>query len=158
MSINKQAMTIYAAYPRKVGRGAAIKAISKTLKKISFDELLEAVEAYARSRIDEDGQFRDDRKYTPHPSTWFNQERWTDDRSEWIPEVDFVAAFETLRTSIREHGVMGRLDAAKTMDEQIMTAAQRIGWQKLCQMTEFNREQLFKQFTAAYKAVARGEE
>ena len=152
MSINKQAMTIYAAYPRKVGRGAAIKAISKALKIVPFDELLEAVEMYARSR---DGQ---ERQFTPHPSTWFNQERWTDDRSEWIPEVDFVAAFETWRTAIREHGVRGRLDAAKTMDEQIMAAAQRIGWQKLCEMTEFNREQLFKQFGAAYKAVARGEE
>jgi len=151
MSDEQQALRIYDAYPRKVGRGAAIKAIAKALKRVPFDELLEAVELYALGRQGED------RKYTPHASTWFNQERWTDDRSEWVPEVDVVAAFDRVRIAIRDHGLMGRLDAARTMDEQIMAATKRVGWQKLCEMNEFNREQLFKQFAAAYKAIAGGE-
>ena len=153
----EKAIAIYRAYPRKVGRAAAIKAISKALKKVSFDELLEAVEAYARSRIDEDGQFRDDRKYTPHPSTWFNQERWADDREEWevTVQVNSADAFEKLRLSIRRHGLHGRLDAVETLDPMIMEAAVRIGWQRLCEMSEFNRDSLFRLFDAALKAVAR---
>lgn len=68
---------IYAAYPRKEKRQDALRAIQKALKKIPFDELMEAVREYAESRI---GQ---DRRYTPHPASWFNGERWTDDRTAW---------------------------------------------------------------------------
>lgn len=63
---------IYAAYPRKVGRPAALKAICRALEKIPFDDLLKAVEAYAADQAGKDAQ------YIPHPTTWFNQERWAD--------------------------------------------------------------------------------
>ena len=52
MTGTDNAMAIYLAYPRKVGRGAALKAISKALQIVPFDTLLEAVEAYAKSRVD----------------------------------------------------------------------------------------------------------
>jgi hypothetical protein len=73
----KQIEEIYQAYPRKVAKPKALKAIEAALKKTSYDELLSAVSEYAKSR---DGQ---DSKYTPHPATWFNAERWHDDRNEW---------------------------------------------------------------------------
>jgi hypothetical protein len=153
------AMSIYRAYPRKVARGAALKAISKALQTVSFEELLEAVEAYCRSRVDENGQFRDDRKYTPHPSTWFNQQRWADDREEWAVtiQINSADAFEKLRLAIRKYGLMGRVDAAEVLDPIIMEAAVRIGWQRMCEMTEFNRDSLFRLFDSSLKAVARGE-
>jgi len=69
--------TIYDAYPRKVGKVKAIQAIEKALTKISNGELLAAVKEYAKSRAASEQQF------TPYPATWFNQERWNDDRSEW---------------------------------------------------------------------------
>lgn len=68
---------LYAAYPRKVARDAALKAIAQALKRVEFPELLEAVTAYAKSR---DGK---DPNLTPYPATWFNAGRWNDDRSEW---------------------------------------------------------------------------
>jgi len=159
MTGTDDAMAIYRAYPRKVGRAAALKAISKSLKMTSFDELLEAVEAYSRSRVDENGQFRDDRKYAPHPNTWFNQQRWADDREEWTVtiQVNSADAFEKLRVAIREHGLMGRVKAAEGMDPIVMEAAVRVGWQRLCEMTEFNRDSLFRLFDSTLKAVARGE-
>jgi len=77
---------IYAAYPRKVGRAAAIAAIKKAMTKVSPAKLLEAVNAYD----DAVRTWAPTARYTaagvdtvPHPATWFNQERWTDDRSEW---------------------------------------------------------------------------
>jgi len=159
MTRTDDALAIYHAYPRKVGRGAAIKAISKALQTVPFETMLEAVEAYACSRVDEHGQFRDDRKYTPHPSTWFNQQRWADDREEWTVtiQVNSADAFEKLRVAIREHGLMGRVKAAEVMDPIIMEAAVRVGWQRLCEMTEFNRDSLFRLFDSTLKAVARGE-
>lgn len=67
-----EATAVYAAYPRKVGRPAAIKAIIRALDKMPFKELLKAVEAYAAEQVGKDPQ------YIPHPTTWFNQERWAD--------------------------------------------------------------------------------
>ena len=151
MKTSEQAITLYAAYPRKVGRGAAIKSITRALKTATFEELLEAVETYARARENQD------RQYTPYPATWFNQQRWLDDRSEWFAaeEVNSAEAFEKLRVAIRDHGIMGRRGAAVDLDPQIMSAAEKIGWQRLCEMTEFNRDTMFQQFDNAYKSIAR---
>lgn len=82
-----QAVDIYDAYPRKVGRAAALKAIEKAMHKVPSDTLLQAVRDYATAVK----TWAPTARYTacgsdtvPHPATWFNQERWTDDRSEWV--------------------------------------------------------------------------
>lgn len=64
---------IYSAYPKKKGRGQAIKAIRGALKKIPAGELLSAVKKYAESAIGKDFHFE------PNPATWFNGERWLDE-------------------------------------------------------------------------------
>lgn len=74
-----QAEEVYRAYPRKVGRPDAIKAISKAIKKHGFENVLSITQDYAVSRIGRD------EKFTPHPATWFNQERYLDDPSTWTP-------------------------------------------------------------------------
>lgn len=82
-----QAVDIYDAYPRKVGRAAALKAIEKAMHKVPSDTLLQAVRDYAAAVK----TWAPTARYTaagvdtvPHAATWFNQERWTDDRSEWV--------------------------------------------------------------------------
>lgn len=75
--LSEQVEKIYRAYPRRVGKEAAVKAIRKALTTVPFEDLLEAVQAYSAARMGEDPQF------TPYPSTWFNQGRWADDRSTW---------------------------------------------------------------------------
>ena len=71
-------ISIYESYPRKVGRPAAIKAITSALKKISAEELLKKTQAFATAKAGSDPQF------IPHPSTWFTQERFNDDPATWI--------------------------------------------------------------------------
>lgn len=71
------AIGIYDAYPKKVGRPAAIKAIQRALSVVEADMLLELTSAYAKSVEGADPQF------IPHPATWFNQERYNDDPKTW---------------------------------------------------------------------------
>jgi hypothetical protein len=71
------ATVIYKFYPRKVGKPAAIKAIKRALMRFSYELVLEKTKAYATARAGEDQQF------TPHPATWFNQQRFNDDSSTW---------------------------------------------------------------------------
>lgn len=73
----KQASAIYEAYPRKVGRPVAIRAIRKHIDKVGYDTLLEKTQAYAQAVKDSDP------KFIPHPSTWYSQERFNDDPKEW---------------------------------------------------------------------------
>ena len=63
---------IYAMYPRKIAKKAALKSIRASLKKIDVNTLKAKVQQYAAECQDKDQTF------IPHPSTWFNQERWED--------------------------------------------------------------------------------
>ncbi len=77
-SSNAQAcLDIYNAYPKRVDRPEALRAIDKSLKSISYDDLLAKTKAYAEARKGEDPQ------WTPYPATWFNGQRFNDDPSTW---------------------------------------------------------------------------
>lgn len=69
------------AYPRKVGKAAALKAYGKALKRTDTAALLAAVTAYAPTRRGQDAT------YTPHPSKWLNDDRWLDNPDEAAPEL-----------------------------------------------------------------------
>lgn len=73
----KLAESIYEAYPRKVGRPVAVRAIEKALTTTDHETLLKATVAYAEARRGQDQQF------TPMPATWFNQQRYNDDQATW---------------------------------------------------------------------------
>ena len=70
---------IYDLYPLKVGKKAAIDAIKKALSKTGKVALIEAVTEFSKAR-------NGVKEFTPNPSTWFNQERWLDDRESWKPK------------------------------------------------------------------------
>ena len=80
----KAVEAIYAAYPRKVGKIAAKKAIENALAEVLAPWLLMRVKAFAASPAGQAGQF------TPHPATWFNRGSFHDDEAEWnrssVPE------------------------------------------------------------------------
>ena len=59
------------AYPRRVGRGAALKAFARALKAASLEDLLAGIQRYIKTKPD----WQD---YC-HPATWLNQQRWLDD-------------------------------------------------------------------------------
>jgi hypothetical protein len=82
-SIPKQAAALYEAYPLKVDRRAAIAAIERRLREgISYDVLMEAVQAYDAARRDASGRVV--AQFTKYPATFFNRGSWMDDRSAWI--------------------------------------------------------------------------
>jgi hypothetical protein len=76
---------IYLAYPRKIAKAAALKAIRIAVKRMqerdanedAYTFLLERTRLFAASADGNKGRF------TPHPATWFNQERYLDDEQEW---------------------------------------------------------------------------
>jgi hypothetical protein len=72
-----QAEEIYQAYPLKVGKPAALKAIQRALTKEPFEALLAKTLRFAAAK-------GTDLAYCPHPSTWFNQDRYNDDPATWI--------------------------------------------------------------------------
>ena len=76
------AEAVYGAYPKKVGRADALKAIKATLKAgaIAPDALLAKVQAYAAAVATWPEA---DRKFVPHPATWFNRGSFDDDPATW---------------------------------------------------------------------------
>jgi hypothetical protein len=62
----------WVAYPRKIGKGAAVKAFEKAVKKVSAEVILAALQSWTQKPLPE-------MQYIPHPATWLNQERWEDD-------------------------------------------------------------------------------
>lgn len=82
---------IYAAYPRKEARQDAIRAIEKVLLKYPSDRLLSATKAYAAAVS---GWIPEDKKFIPHPATWFNGGRYEDDPLTWARSAPQPAAPE----------------------------------------------------------------
>ena len=74
------AATIYAAYPRKVAKHAAIAAIERAMREVSGKTLLATVQAYAAAVAT---WKEEDRAFIPHPATWFNRGSYFDDAKEW---------------------------------------------------------------------------
>ena len=97
---------IYQAYPRHVGKRAALGKIRKALDIFrsdagpSFTEgnavswLYNRVTAFARSPAGQAGH------YTPYPATWFNQGRYDDDPRTW-QEVPAKETHELTADEIR---------------------------------------------------------
>ena len=65
--------TWWALYPRKVGKGQAMKAYTAARKKTTPEALLAAVEIQGPLLMARGAQ------YCPHPATWLNGERWRDE-------------------------------------------------------------------------------
>lgn len=63
----------WAAYPRRVAKAAARKAYASALKRTSVAEILAGAERYARERRAQD------EKFTAHPASWLNADRWADE-------------------------------------------------------------------------------
>jgi len=69
------------AYPRRISKGSAKKAWQKAIQKTEPDEIIRAAKRFAELREGEDP------RYTPHPATWLNGERWSD-QSETLGPKD----------------------------------------------------------------------
>ena len=77
-TVQDSALAIYQAYPRKVGKLAALKAIEKALKVSDSASILASVQRFAAQVKTE----RTEERFIPHPSTWFNAGRWMDETKD----------------------------------------------------------------------------
>lgn len=93
---------IYAAYPRKIGKQAAIKAIRTQIKLLARLGTLEGAKneawllgktkAYAAAVA----QWPEaEKQYIPHPATWFNRGSYEDDPKEWQRGTATTSQFRT---------------------------------------------------------------
>ena len=109
---------IYSVYPKKAGHPKAITAITRRLgaKNKNFDAMLKATKVFSELWSGVKGEpFR----FCPHPATWFNQERYSDDPETWArPHDDKKPDWRNLekRSNVK---FMGRFDQdnAPTSDD-----------------------------------------
>ena len=92
---NSIAETIYQAYPRKVAKPDALKAIRRAMKEHDPDFLIERTKAYASAIEWKDKQF------IPYPATWFNKGMFNDDSDEWKQPVSRPVSTVTVNTGRR---------------------------------------------------------
>lgn len=90
------ALDIYDAYPRKISRADALRAIVKAMKKMAPEKLLAATRAYAVARAGEDS------KFTPYPATWFNAENYLDDPAMWLTPSTPTIAIQRAKKEVAE--------------------------------------------------------
>lgn len=82
--IEEQFESFWSDYPRRIAKANAKKSFERALKKATFDEIMRGV---FRSEA-----LKNDPKYIPHPATWLNQERWTDEVTD-KPKLDIGDIF-----------------------------------------------------------------
>ncbi len=85
------AADIYAAYPRKIAKHEALKAIERAVERIGREArtaglnpgewLIARVRDYAAATA---LWPKDDHRFIPYPATWFNAGRYDDDPETWI--------------------------------------------------------------------------
>ena len=74
--VSKRFNEFWLAYPRKVGKGDAIKAFGRIRwSEVDFAELMAAL---ARQKASEQWT-RENGRFVPNPATWLNQGRWEDE-------------------------------------------------------------------------------
>lgn len=71
----------YSAYPRKRGKGQAMKAYRSARKKVSAQVLLDAV-ASQYATLTSRGE-----EFCPYPATWLNGERWADEDASNVHQM-----------------------------------------------------------------------
>ena len=94
------------AYPRRVGKKAAEKALAKALRETSIDAILGAIARQTPSWTDP--------QFIPHPATWLNRGSWSDDpdltgerKNEFVPDPSMPTREELERRYAQRREVEG---------------------------------------------------
>ena len=94
----------WATYPRKRGKGQALRAYRTARKKTTAEELLTAISQQSKSLTARGAE------YCPYPATWLNGERWTDQ-----PDPTSRAP---AKVSAREEMFQRQLERAQLKEQQ----------------------------------------
>jgi hypothetical protein len=74
--LNKLFEEFYNAYPRKMGRGRALKSFTSAVKKGTDPNVL--IDASKKFNVFHEEK-QTDKQYIPYPATWLNAEGWEDE-------------------------------------------------------------------------------
>jgi len=114
-------------YPRRQGRGGAIKAFAKALESSNATEILEGARSYG-SDIN-----LPDKQFIPMPATWLNQERWKDGPlPERIMSPEEKAERER-QDRIRRDEIRKAAEARETAERKRAEEQARLNPPKLCE-------------------------
>lgn len=100
---------IYRLYPKKVGRGSAIKAITSALRHATAEQIIAGLERAKRTWIAKGTE----EQYIPNPATWFNGQRWMDE--------DFATPVSVVSDDDRE----ARREEQARIDQQYREESER---------------------------------
>lgn len=81
-------MSFWSAYPRKVGKKAAMRAWARAKDRPPLADILSALERQSRS----DQWRKDGGQFIPHPATWLNRGGWADELPTTAPKAGHQAA------------------------------------------------------------------
>jgi helix-turn-helix protein len=115
-AVPDQALIVYDLYPRKIGKPKALASIQKAIKKFGFEKVKAATLAFSKL-----WQGHADLTFCPHPTTWFNQERFNDDMQDQKPKVQ-ASRQNGKQSPNRAQGTWNE-DAAKYYDLSEIQAA-----------------------------------
>lgn len=77
-SYPKDFLAFYDAYPRKQGKRKAAQEFARAKRRKPPPEIIQAAKEFAAATVWQDP------KYLPLPATWLHQDRFDDDRTEWL--------------------------------------------------------------------------
>jgi hypothetical protein len=93
--MNEMFEAFWAAYPRRVGKGAARAAFDKACRKARPEAIIAAITAQVYA-----GCFKD-LIFCPYPATWLNGERWDDEIATALPATAAKALAARFRDAAR---------------------------------------------------------
>jgi len=99
-------LDFWAAYPRKIGKPTAWRSWRKVFgpswpeSRVRPDDIINAVNAQVMAGMLEGG------KFTPHPSSWLNGERWNDPIQQQSRDISQTTQ-NILDSDIAEHDALG---------------------------------------------------
>ena len=91
--MNEMFGAFWAAYPRRVGKGAARAAFDKACRKARPEAIIAAITAQVDA-----GCFKD-LMFCPYPATWLNGERWDDEIATAAPQTAAAVLAERFRAA-----------------------------------------------------------
>ncbi len=97
----------WTVYPRRAGKGQALKAFKAARKRVDLETILVGVRRYADERRGENPEF------TKHPATWLNGQCWTDEpvpkfapSQQTIPKPQKQTAATIFTNRARQMGIL----------------------------------------------------
>lgn len=136
------ALEIYQAYPRKVGKPEALRAIQQAIRREGFELILKRTQEFTKAWQASGKSL----EFVAYPSTFYNQERYNDDFAAIFPASTkaISPASQVIISQQELNRVLERMKGIKNSyhDHQNWTQGDISEWNKLKARRDVLRKQL----------------